>query len=114
MQWNQKLYVISRRDLEPGAQAVQGMHAMREFAAEYPELELEWYKTSNHLCFLSVENESELFKLIHKAEAQKLKVSFFREPNFDNAITACCIEPTEEGRQFCAGLPLCLTEFVER
>lgn len=60
MKVNQKLYVVTRRDLSPGSQAVQGMHALVDFMMYNPEKGQEWWKDSSHLCFLSVENETEL------------------------------------------------------
>jgi hypothetical protein len=54
---NDKLYLITRADLIPGSQAVQACHAARQFAADYPEIEREWFERSNYLAFLAVPDE---------------------------------------------------------
>jgi len=62
-----KLFLVTRADLEPGQQAVQAAHALREFAALYPEEELQWYQTSNTLAFLAAKNEDALGALLAEA-----------------------------------------------
>lgn len=113
MKYNQKLYLISRRDLKPGAQAVQACHAFREFIARHPDLEREWYEKSNHVCFLSVASEKELVAIMQAAIERKFRWASFQEPAFDMAYTAVALEPTDEVRDFCAALPLALTEYAE-
>lgn len=113
MRFNQKLYLISRRDLPPGAQAVQACHAFREFIARHPNLESEWYNRSNHLCFLSVQDENELVEIMKAAVERKFRWAAFQEPDFNMAYTAVALEPSDEVRAFCANLPLALVEFTE-
>jgi len=48
----QKLYIVTRSDLSPGAQAVQGMHALVEFVMRNPEKARLWYEGGNTLVFL--------------------------------------------------------------
>jgi len=81
------------------------------FQYEHPELAEKWYKESNYLIYLSVENESELKQLIHKLQQSNLKYSVFRESDIDNQITAICIEPSEETRRITSQLPLLLKEY---
>lgn len=102
----EKLYVVTRSDLVPGQQAVQAMHALREFVAEHPETDLAWYKSSNHLALLSVRDERSLAHLVDKASRRGILVSLFREPDRNNELTAIALEP--KGRQLCRNLPLAL------
>jgi len=113
MKWNQKIYLVTRRDLSPGSQAVQAVHALREFIHLHPKIERKWYKKSNHVCFLSVENERALVRLSDEATMKGIKWASFQEPDLNDQTTAICLEPTEEARELCAILPLALVEYIE-
>lgn len=103
-----KLYVITRADLEPGYQAVQSMHALRQFTAEHPEIDKVWFEQSNYLGLLSVKNEEELVKLIEEATSKEINFSIFREPDIDNQITAIALSPGPKSKKLCSRLPLAL------
>lgn len=105
-----KLFLVTRRDISPGYQAVQSCHAIRQFTADHPELDSEWFKGSNYLALLSVANEVALMKLIVEADERGLRWSAFREPDVGGAITAIAIEPG--GRELCRGLPLALSDIT--
>ena len=105
-----KLFLVTRRDISPGYQAVQSCHAIRQFTAEHPEIDVEWFQKSNYLALLSVENEIELMKLITKAHDGGLRWSAFREPDVGGAITAIAIEPHSKAIELCKHLPLALKE----
>ena len=111
-QVNQKLIVITRRDLSPGQQAVQSAHASIEFQHEHPEIAKEWNTNSKYLIFLSVENEKELQRLLQKIQIRDLKYSVFLEPDIGNQMTAICLEPNEETRKITSNLPLALKELT--
>lgn len=106
MQEGDKLYIVTRRDLSPGAQAVQGMHALREFVQAHPELDSEWYRTSNYLGFLSVEDERELTTLLNRCSLFGVQTALFQEPDLGGSLTAIAIAPS--GRKLVAKLPLAL------
>ena len=110
IQSNDKLYIITRKDLAPGYQGVQSQHAAFEFAVQHPEITRRWHEVSNYLCFLSVANESELYDLISLAKDQEIKMSVFREPDIDNAITAIALEPGEKSKALCSRLSLALRD----
>lgn len=101
-----KLYIIIRADLRPGQQAVQAAHAMRQFVADHPDIDRKWFEQSNTLAFLSVPDEWTLRKLADKADDQDLRLSSFREPDLDNAMTALALEPGLVSRRLCRNLPL--------
>lgn len=108
MRDNQKLYVVTRRDLIPGSQAVQGMHALTEFSMYHKAKYEEWWRMSNHLCFLSVANERELDLLCGKLFREDVAHSMFREADLDMALTAVAIEATDQASELVRDLPLAL------
>jgi hypothetical protein len=100
--------VITRSDLEPGYQAVQSMHALRQFTAEHPEIDREWFDKSNYLGLLSVSNECELVRLIEQAASYDIKFSIFREPDIGDEITAIALAPGPKAKKLCSNLKLAL------
>lgn len=105
-----KLFVVTRRDISPGYQGVQSQHALRQFTADHPERDAEWFNNSNYLAWLSVEDEVELMRLITSAQDHGLKWSAFREPDVGGQITAIAIEPHSKTTELCKGLPLALKD----
>ena len=97
-----------RADLCPGSQAVQAIHAMREFVERHPEVDREWFLNSNYLALLSVEDENELHWFIDRAATQGIKYAAFKEPDLDNQVTALVLEPGKRSKRLCARLPLAL------
>jgi hypothetical protein len=104
-----KLYLVTRRDLAPGYQAVQSCHATRQFTSDHPELDGEWFEKSNYMCLLSAENEIELMRILVLAKDHGLRTSAFREPDVGGAITAIALEPHPKSQELCKQLPLALT-----
>lgn len=99
-----KLYVVVRQDLSPGAQIAQSLHAFREYIREHPESEKNWYLSSNTIVILGCYDESELVKLVNKGKARGLKVSIFEEPDFDFSLTAAAFEPGSRTSEFLSHL----------
>jgi len=107
----EKLHIVTRADLPPGAQGVQSCHAAIQFCHEHPGVEQQWFRESNHLAWLKVPDEIALEKLIDKAERLGVKYSVFREPDFGNRLTAIAFEPGKMGRKVCSGLKLANPNF---
>jgi len=105
-----KLYLVTRRDIAPGYQAVQSCHAIRQFVSEHPDRDREWFDASNHLALLSVVSEVELLRLIVAANDAGLRWSAFREPDMGGQVTAIAIEPHPKTTELCKGIPLALKE----
>ena len=82
-----KLYIITRADLTPGARAAQSCHTLHTFIHEHPDYDKEWSESSNNLVVLEMQDEQALQELWGRAQAAKIPSSFFREPDFDNALT---------------------------
>jgi len=99
-----KIYIVVRGDLSPGAKACQGLHAFREYIRNFPEEELSWYNNSNHVCFLSTKGQNELNRLYGALLYEGFNVVAFLEPDMDHELTAICVEPS--ARNYLAGLPL--------
>jgi peptidyl-tRNA hydrolase len=99
----QRLYVVGRADLVPGLRAAQLCHAARLFADEHPEVEGAWYRDSNNLVLLEVEDEAELVALAARA---RCAVSINREPDLGNEVTAIALAPS--AKPLVRHLPLAL------
>lgn len=101
-----KLFIVTRQDLAPGAQIAQTAHAMRLWSHEHPVEDAYWFKRSNNLVCLSVPNEAALLALAGRLRKEGILFSAFREPDFDNAVTAIAVEPA--GARFLSSVPLAL------
>lgn len=112
LQINEKLRVVTRRDLSVSTQAVQSGHAAIDFQHQYPIESREWHTKSNYLALLTVSNESELIKLITKAILTGIKHTVFREPDLNNEITAVAFEASESARRLTSSCPLLGKEVI--
>lgn len=107
-QVNEKLYVVTRQDIDPGYQAVQAAHSAIQFQHDYPEIAKLWHEHSKYLACLSVKDENSLIDLIKKADKKNIKYSVFIEPDIDNQITSVAFEPSDATRRLTNSLPLML------
>lgn len=110
MKHKDKLYIVTRRDIAPGYQAVQSIHAAQQFAIEHSQINKEWQEKSNYLGLLSVHDEKELRHLASRAVQKGISVSVFYEPDVDWEMTAIAIAPGPKARLLCKNLPLALRE----
>lgn len=104
------LYVITRKDLSPGYQAVQSTHAALDFLMEHREAGATWHAESNFLCLLSVPDEASLEQLAQEAQRKCIRFTIFREPDIDNQVTAIALEPGTNSAKLCRKLDLALKE----
>lgn len=102
--------MITRKDISPGYQGVQGMHAAIQFGMDHPGTNREWFEKSNYLGFLSVSNEEELLSLAEKANLLGIEYSVFREPDIDNQATAIALAPGSKSKKLCSRFDLALKE----
>jgi hypothetical protein len=84
------------------------MHALRQFTADYPEIDKTWFEKSNYLGLLSVQNEQELQNLIEKALRNNIRFSVFKEPDIEDQVTAIALEPGQKTKKLCSNLKLAL------
>lgn len=108
MKKGDKLYLITRRDISPGYQAVQSCHAMRQFVNDHPEIDNVWFKQSNYIVLLSVESEKELAQLYVQALEKGIKSACFFEPDINDQMTAIALEPGIKSNNMCKKLQLAL------
>lgn len=106
------MYVITRRDLTPGQQATQAVHAAFDFAISYPEISAKWRDESHFLVVLAAADQAELLHHTSLAWDRGLRYSLFTEPDMPvgEQITALVIEPGTETSRLCSNLPLCLKQ----
>lgn len=106
-----KLYVITRQDIDPGYQDMQSMHGAIQFSQEHKEIHNVWFKQPNYLlAWLSAKDEGELFEILSKASQLGIKFSIWREPDVENEVTAIALEPGEKTAKLCKGLSFALRE----
>ena len=89
-----KLYVVTRRDLSPGYQIVQSCHAVESFARAFP-WEVDFHlKVGDTMVCLAARNESDLFELFVIMKATGASTIAFWEPDI-NEYTAFAVAPSD-------------------
>jgi hypothetical protein len=102
----ERLYVVTRQDLPPGAQLAQSCHAVSAFATAFPEEHRQWHVHGQNLVVLAVPDERALEKLFELiGSQQRLPVPFY-EPDFDDALTAFAV--SDAAAKLLSSLPLAL------
>lgn len=101
----EKLYVVTRQDIEPGYQVAQTVHSAVQFQHEHPEIAKDWHDNSKYVICLSTKDENSLKELIKKADNKNIKYSVFLEPDIDNQMTSVAFEPTDATRRLTSSLP---------
>lgn len=107
-----KLYVVTRSDLPAGHQATQSAHAAFAFSQEHPGITSLWHRESKFLILLSVPNEAALLELARRVAVVGIAHSAWREPDWENTLTALAIAPSPETSRLTSSLPLTLREPV--
>lgn len=105
---SEKLFIVTRADLPPGARAAQSVHAALLFAHDHPDEESAWFAGSNNLVLLEAPDERALVELCKRAWDAGIPYSVFTEPDFGDATTAVAIAPA--GYRLVSNLPLTLRE----
>ena len=101
-----KLFIVIRSDLPPGAQLAQGIHAMRAFVAAHPDVDRAWYESSNNIVVLNVPDAPALEQLLALGSQRGVPTAKFHEEDFGGELTAIAIGPS--GKRLVANLPLAL------
>lgn len=91
-----KLYLLTRRDLPVGYQAVQSAHALREFQDKYPNEDLAWHQSNNSIVIVTASDLKEFNKLLRKATGEGIGFAAFSEPDLADQITAVCFVPGDK------------------
>lgn len=103
-----KLYLIVRADLAPGAQLAQACHALAGFALQHADAFRAWQTGTNNLVCLQCVDEPALRRIATEATARGDRGFENIEPDYGNALTAVALG--EEARKFLSSLPLALKE----
>lgn len=101
-----KLYIVLRADLSPGAKLAQAVHASDEFKAAHPELHRAWYTGANNVAILEAPDEVALERLLDRAGRAALPLAPCREPDLDDSLTAVAIG--DAAAKLVSSLPLAL------
>ena len=107
MKAGDKLFLVTRKDLSAGQQAVQAAHALQEYNVCHSQTCCEWHRTSNTLALLVVRNEAALAHLVERAARRNISFAAFTEPDLGGQLTAVAIGP--EGKNLTRDLPLALS-----
>lgn len=99
------VYIVTRADLEPGAQLAQSVHAAFVFAAEHGAGS-RW--ADAYLIVKAVPDEKVLGALLREARGQRIRASCFHEPDLQGALTAIALEPGPGSKRLCARYPRAL------
>lgn len=102
----ERLTIVVRADLPPGAQLAQSCHAVSEFAVNYPTQFREWASNGRNIVCLSLAGEAALVDLLKLAQVKKIQSTWFNEPDFDNGLTAIALG--ERAHEITSQLPLAL------
>ncbi len=102
----EKLYVIVRSDLAPGAQIAQTAHAVAEFAIAHPVEFAAWASEQRNIVCLGIPGEGALADLFSLAQAKHVRSARFREPDFDDELTAIALGDGAD--KLVSSLPLAL------
>lgn len=108
-----KFYIAVRRDLSPGPQLAQAVHAAIQFSQEWPDLIGPWYTESNFLVVISVADEDALRDLADQARELDVRYSITQEPDYHDSWTAVALQPGEMARLLCTGQDLALRHAEE-
>ena len=96
-----KLYIVVLATLSAGMKAAQACHALRAFGAVYPDIDRDWYETSNNIVILEHDDPSDL---ADRLDSHGMTLARFHEPDLDGALTSFCVAP--EARKMLGRLPL--------
>ncbi len=90
---------------------MQAAHALTKFIQEHTAQYQNWYDISQHLGFLSVEDQPALERLCSRLTGLGITYSTFHEPDMGNALTAIAVEPTAHATRHLSSLPLAMKEY---
>jgi hypothetical protein len=104
----EKLYIVTRADLAPGAQIAQSAHALSAFAFAFPDEHRRWHGGSNNLVVVAVPSVGDLERLRRRADdTDDIAIVAFYEPDFGDQLTSIALYGAEAGK-LVSSLPLAL------
>ena len=109
----EKLRIVTRCDIHPGAQIAQSNHATAKFAKEHPEKFNNWIEKSEYIALLEIKDEWSLLALADKLLKRGVVVSVFYEPDLNGEATSIAIENSEIARKQTSHLKLAFSDYYE-
>ena len=106
-QVQKRLIVVTRKDLKPGQQIAQAGHSISQFFLEHPTIAKDW--NNNYLISLAINSEEKLINLLQKLQARGIDVSYFQEPDYNDALTSICFIESDRTKSLTSSLKLSLT-----
>lgn len=105
----QKLYVVTRADLKPGAIVAQSCHAVSAFARVFPDAHADWLDRGQNIVVLACRDEAALGALLDSFGDEILRECVtFQEPDLGHALTAFAV--SDRAAKALSSLPLALRE----
>jgi len=103
----QKLYVVTRSDLSPGAIVAQSCHAVSAFAVRFPDEHRAWHAHGQNLVVLGAPDEQALDRLMNTLEdTHQIPCAAFFEPDLSDSLTAFAV--SDRAAKLLSCLPLAL------
>lgn len=102
----EKLYIITRSDLPPGAQLAQSCHAVAAFSLAHPDEHQAWAAGPSNIVCLSAADEGSLSGLLALGRDAGFAVAEFHEPDFGGQLTAIAL--SGGASRLVSSLPLAL------
>lgn len=102
----EKLYIVTRSDLSPGARLAQSAHAAIAFVLAFPESSRTWHDSSNNLVILEAPSEDALQGLAARAAKAGVPCVTFQEPDMGGTTTAVALG--RDAARLVSSLPLAL------
>jgi hypothetical protein len=104
----EKLYIVCRNDLPPGAQVAQSCHALAEFARFHPKLFNDWMTPEQHNIVCLAASQDELDRIFPILWDEEIPVARFHESDLGAELTALAV--AESGAKLLSHLPLALRQ----
>ncbi len=89
-----KLRVIVRSDIPKGYMMSQAMHAAIDYVLKHDAMA--WWKTSNTLVVLEVDNEAKILELAQTLQSEGVRHVVFRERAMDMQATSIALDPEDD------------------
>jgi hypothetical protein len=84
-----KLFIILRRDLNPGLQAAQACHALQAMNDQHPDVIARW---QGNIVLISCSGMLELSELVCALQRARVPLALFCEPDTGGEITAVAVD----------------------
>jgi len=106
----QKMYIVVRGDLSPGAQAAQAVHAAQTWTMRHPQDALRWEEQCGVVVILSVRDTDELLTVANRSFLEAGGFEAFFDDDLTPRLGAIALCPSVRAGSVCSGLSLAFAE----